>query len=237
MINTKIKNFIRNHSKSNLSEESCGLILEKDGQMSCLKCENVANDKVQDFQISLNDYLNAKEKYNILYIYHSHINDNEDFSEIDKLHSNEIAINYILYHVKSDKFKIYESNDFGRRYIGRFYEYKKYDCFTLVRDFYREELKIDLKFNSNIFNNRLEDIEVYQEAENHYAINNFVKIDRKDIQKYDLLLLNSFNKIGSHFAIYSGDDKILHQPLNSFSRIDNYCNFYKRNTVAVYRRR
>lgn len=236
MIDNKIKRFIKNHALENLSEEICGFVVEDKNEIICIKCANAAENKSIDFQISLEDYLNAKSLYNILYIYHSHVDDSDDFSEKDKLYSNEICINYILYHLKSDTFKVYESKDLGRKYIGRFYKHKKYDCFTLIKDYCKQELNIDLKYDTDFFDNASTDVNVLEEVEKYYSGNNFTKILDQNLKKNDILLLNGVNKTPNHFAVYLDDNKILHQPINSFSRIDNYCNFYKRNTVGVYRR-
>lgn len=236
-MNTRIKNFIKNHAKDSFPNECCGFIVEKNGKIDCIKCDNVAINKEQDFQIKVDDYLNIKDQYNILYVYHSHTNDNENFSDTDKMYSDEMALNYLMYHLKTDQFKIHESDNLLYKYVGRYFEYRKYDCFTLIKDFFKNELKIDLNYDQNIIQNEtLQNINILDEVNKFYSKNNLIKIeDQNSLIKNDLLLINGF-KYGSHFAVYLGEDKILHHPMNSFSKVDNYCNFYKRNTVAVLRR-
>ena len=58
--------------------------------------------------------------------------------------------------------------------------------------------------------------------------------NKNDIHINDILLLDGQNK-SSHFAIYLGEDKILHQPRYSLSKIENYSSFYKNRTDLIFR--
>jgi threonine synthase len=67
-------------------------------------------------------------------------------------------------------------------------------------------------------------------------INTNLKIveNKNDIDTYDILLLDGYYK-SSHFAVYLGQDKILHQPRYSLSKIEDYSGFYKNRTDLIFR--
>lgn len=232
MINTKIKNFIKNHAIKDSPFECCGFVVEHKSNFFCIPVKNIAKDKENDFRISTQDFLNIKSNFNILYIYHSHPQDNFDFSNSDKISADRLQINYILYCCKNNEFKIYEANTFKNKYIGRFYEYRKYDCFTLIRDYYLNELNQNLDIN---YTESIIDIDVKQYFIDNYKNKNLRMISANEkIKENDILLIDGIRN-NSHCALYLGNNKILHQPMFSFSKIENYCNFHRRHTDLVFR--
>lgn len=233
MIDKKIKNFIKQQSLKDFPNETCGFIVKKNNQFSCIPCENIAENPKEYFKISSFKFLEIKKNYKIYYIYHSHI-ENDIFSEMDKNCSDNLNIPLILYFLKKDTINIYEPINVKQEYIGRFYKYKKYDCFTLVRDFYLKELNYDLTVE---YKESLEDINVkdyflkYHTIKNLTCINNF---NECNLKINDIILMDGIKK-SSHCAVYLGNDKILHQPRFGFSKIENYCNFYKNHTDSIFR--
>jgi hypothetical protein len=109
MIEDHIINFIRNKSLEDFPNETCGFIVKENHNFLCIPATNIAKEKEINFQISTFEYLKIKNKYNkIHYIYHSHTNDLEDFSNIDENTSNFLLIPFILYFLKKNQIKIYE---------------------------------------------------------------------------------------------------------------------------------
>jgi hypothetical protein len=80
-------------------------------------------------------------------------------------------------------------------------------------------------------------MDIKTEVYKFYMNNNFELIENKnDIKSLDILLIDAFGEDKpKHFALYMGQDKILHQPMFGFSKIENYCNFYKRRTDSIFR--
>jgi len=237
MIDKKNKNFIINESLKNSNEEICGFIILKNNNFICVPCKNIAKNKKENFMISSIDYIKIKNYADkILYIYHTHINDNENLSEQDIACSENLCLPIIMYNLNKKIFKIYEPININKSYIGRYFEIGKYDCYTLIKDFLKNELNIDISalihYNDfiqaqNVFNENL--------SLNFFEKKGFKIIENKEsLEKNDILILQ--NNLGKHFALYLGNNKILHQPMLSFSKIENYCNFYKRHTELVYRK-
>ena len=111
MLNKKIKNFVKEECLKNSSEESCGFIVFKD-DFVCVPCKNISSDPTNFFKISSLDFLKTKYLYNeIHYIYHSHISENCEFSELDKKCSDFLMIPIILYNIQKNIFKLYSSTN------------------------------------------------------------------------------------------------------------------------------
>lgn len=233
MIDKKIKNFIKSQSIKDYPNETCGFIVRKNEKFICLPCKNISKTPKDNFHINSTEFLKIKNIYNnIYYIYHSHVeNENDYFSDQDKTCAENLNIPIILYHLKKNLFKIYSPLEISKNYIGRFYEYKKYDCFTLIKDFYKNEKNINLNID---YSENLNEINVKEKILSYYNINNLKIVDSKEkLMLHDILFL--YGQGTKHLALYLGEDKILHQPMFGFSKIENYCNFYKRHTDLILR--
>jgi proteasome lid subunit RPN8/RPN11 len=233
MIDKKIKNFIKQQSIKDFPMESCGFIVKNNKSFICIPCKNISKSPEKTFEISSIDFLKTKALYNkIYYIYHSHVNEQDDyFSEEDEKCSENLNIPIILYHLKKDLYKIYSPVEISSNYIGRFYEYKKYDCFTLIKDFYKNEKNINLNVS---YEENLNDVDIKDKIYNFHKVNNFEILDKNQgLKLYDILFFSGFGT--KHLGLYLGENKILHQPMFGFSKIENYCNFYRRHTDLILR--
>ena len=114
--------------------------------------------------------------------------------------------------------------------VGRQWLYGKFDCYTIVRDYYKllgiimpdYERPKDLITSDSIF---------LDQAKNC----NFKQIDFEDRKKDDVLIMKLGTKNPMHAAIFLGDNTILHQKYESLSCTENYSVYYRRSTKAVFR--
>jgi proteasome lid subunit RPN8/RPN11 len=237
MIDKKIKNFIKKHAKDQYPNECCGFIVEKDSKFKCIVLDNISSNPQENFEISSLDFLNIKNEYKkIYYIYHSHTNENINFSEKDKNCAENLNLPIIMYNLNYDILKIYEPVKVKQEYVGRYYEHGKYDCFKLIEEFYKNELNILFNYDRNFYKKSLKEMNIKDEIFKYFKENNFQIIKDENFEKYDIFFIDFFGvKDPKHFALYLGDFKILHQPMSGFSKIENYSNFYKKNTYAIFR--
>lgn len=238
--NTQLKEKIKQEAAKAFPKECCGFIyLDRASyKFDVFPCKNVAEQKNNNFTISPNDYLRCSYLGQIIACYHSHSNDNTEFSEIDKDNSNKYSMHYILYNVKKDLFNFYTPNSEKNPYIGRPFILGVSDCFTLVQDYARKERNINLQFPKNsLYPKDLKEIgSLYEE---NFLANGFVKLDKDtELKKHDGLMMifpAISEKYPTHAAVYIGNGMILHQPFNSFSCVNIYDNFYKKHTSYVLR--
>jgi proteasome lid subunit RPN8/RPN11 len=236
MITNKIKKEIINHSKKVFPEECCGFIVQENDNQICIPCENIAKNKLDNFLISTKDYVSIKNRYSkLLFLYHNHI-EAKEFSLIDKKTADFMAIDLLLYINKSNNFKIYYSDEFKNlNYLFREYDFYENNCFHLIKNYFKNELDINIDFDeSSVIEKRVEDLDIFKIALDYYKNNNFIYIDDiYNLKKHDIIVLK--NKISSHLAVYLGNNKILHQPINRISIIEEYSNQYKKEAQGIFR--
>jgi proteasome lid subunit RPN8/RPN11 len=238
----KIKYQIKKECLKNKIEESCGLIFfdEKKYEFDIYPSKNIAKNKNNFFEISPREYLKCSLNYKIIGCYHSHIDENIEFSEFDKINSNKNNLIYVLYNIKYDKFNIYYANTKKNNYIGRPYITQISDCFSLVQDYLKNEAGINIWFPDGMsYPKSLKDIKgVYH---NNFEEQGFLQLDKNTkLKKYDGIMVtypNISEEYPSHCAIYLENDTILHQPYNSFSCVTIYDNLLKKYTSYILRHR
>lgn len=240
-----IKNYIRNHALQDKTKECCGIIVKNwpessivlDSTIFCVKCNNVSESPEKSFIIDYNDV----KKYgleNIVAFYHSHPLKCE-FSVGDMAFSEKLDRKFILYCIETGEFKIYEPNGHKTPYIDRTFFIGILDCFSLLIDYYKRELNIELpdindkmRYEYKQWKNK-DYICNYTILKDYFLSNGFIKVD--NLKKHDVVEVKFKDiKFPSHVGVYLGDYKIL-QHIYEYSSIENYNNSLKRMTTAVYR--
>lgn len=95
---------IKSCSKNNLDKETCGFVVEKENDTLFIEVENKHPDAKNFFLISPKDYLNIKNNFKIVCLFHSHIS-NAFFSELDIFYQKYHNMNMLLYNIETDQFK------------------------------------------------------------------------------------------------------------------------------------
>ena len=103
MIDKKIKKASFRKPK----EEVCGFIILKDDEFDILEVENMAEDKESEFYISAKSFLYARENNQLVAVFHSHPNGNEEPSEYDKNCSEATCIPFVIFSNQTRKFSAY----------------------------------------------------------------------------------------------------------------------------------
>ena len=163
--------------------------------------------------------------------------DDFNFSQLDISTSDNLNIPFVLYTIKNNDYKFYFPTNFKKRYIGRYFKIGENDCFTFIKEYFLKELNVNIEPIFKNYTSHTEAQTVFNKnlEFNFLEKNNFFKIEKDDLNVNDLLVISTL--FGKHFAIYIGNNKIIHQPIFGFSKIENYCNFYRRHTVLAYRKK
>lgn len=217
----KVKERIRNEAK-NSKDEICGFILEKDGTPRIFSCQNSALNPHSLFKISAREFLMAENFGNIVAVYHSQF-EKDELSESDIKNRDHHNLPYVLYCLRTNNFSISypgQSKSKYDIYLGRIFDLGKCDCFSLVRDFYLTELKIDIPdfYRQNLWYEE-DPIRIEKEARN---LGFTLLSPTSKLEKHDILIFScESRKYPRHFGIYLDGREFLHHPRNDFSRIDN----------------
>jgi len=227
-LSTHIKTEIIQHARGEAPKECCGFIMS-DG--SVYRANNASANK-NKFKIAAQDYALAARDSNIEAVYHSHPSTEPRFSEFDKFNSISHNFVYVLYSMRDNSFTQFDPSlaEFNK-YIGRKFEIGKTDCYSLIKDFYKFELDIQLNeyHRDQAFHSYLGDL-----FDKHFEREGFLKVD--ELQKYDCILLRKNEREPSnHIVLYLDNNLILHQPGKSYSRMEEYTSTHRKLTNYIIR--
>lgn len=239
MLNTYLENRIRNACLMDKERESVGLIYEsnKTKKIDIALCKNDSEDPCNHFVLSPYDYLRVAHKNRVYALFHSHVNDETEFSELDKINSENYNLIYILYNLKHNLFREYfPTKSYKSKYIGREFKMGSSDCFILIKDYYQNELGISI-------NDGIErDEEWYTKNKNIFfdfwkKNDEFIEVQGFDnIRKYDCLIIQyPKNPTPSHVMLYLANNLILHQLNNKLSTVELLSNVHKKCTKKILR--
>lgn len=117
------------------------------------------------------------------------------------------------------------------KYIGRPFLHGMFDCYTLVRDYYKRNFSIYLPTNIQ------RDWEWWNKGQNLYLENakdcSFEEVN--DIKRHDVLIMKINSPVPNHAAIYLGEGKILHHMAGKFSTIQDLSFSLKQKISVIYR--
>lgn len=231
-LNHKIKENIIEHAKIQFPKESCGLIINFKGKLKYIECTNISEDNY-NFIIDPLDYAKAEDLGTILYIVHSHPNTKSDPSFADIHACNVSKIPWIIVSYPNIEFNRIIPKEAKLDYVGRQFYHGIIDCYSLIRDYYKDELNIEL------FDFERENFWWYKNKNlyiENYESQGFKKIpvDEKP-QLHDIILIQYESKVANHGAIYLGNGKILHHPAQRLSCIQLYDGMWQKNTWCIVR--
>ena len=118
--------------------------------------------------------------------------------------------------------------------IGRQFHYGTVDCYSLVRDYYREEFGIELPNVARPNDFWEHGIDLYGK---HYAKAGFQLLDLlpHDWQRGDVVLMAIMSEVPNHAGVIVEPGKILHHLYGRLSTIEDYKGIWRNTTVGVYR--
>ena len=243
-INENIKAQIKNHALQDPSKECCGFLVlpPKSFNLKVIKANNVSDRPEYFFKADPRDYLRACDEGEIKFIYHSHIEDNSEFSNNDKLNSKKHEIDYLLYNIKADNFFIYGHKRNSVADITKPFKWGTNDCFTTVRDYLKESIKKEL-----VLPKWYKTHDEHWLAKHPLAVEEVIKLNpilknidfhnEKQLQQNDIICFTISRKIKveDHFGVYLGNSRFYHLPMNKFPITQDLGEFYSSRITSVYR--
>lgn len=227
-LTTQIKSTIKKYALKEKPDEVCGLIISSGNFVSIYPCKNISSNKKVRFELSPLDYVRALDDggNKVLGIFHSQ--ENKNLSVLDVLNSMGHKIYSVVYSWKYDEFyEITNQHVKYKQYIGKEFEIGKNDCFSIIRDFYKKE------YNINI-NDYFRDDKWYKKNPNiikeNFEKEGGIEVKFEDIKEGDVIIF-SFG----HFAIYLGENLILHAPRDKYSNIEYLNDSYKNRISLILR--
>lgn len=242
-LDQNLKTTIREEALKYTPNEAGGLIVEDSNKkIIIINCSNSSPEPSIHFLISDEDLEAAKQKGKIIGYWHSH-DDYDELSQADIVIAEKLGIDSIVYCVKTGNFHNYTPVGFEFPYVGRKRFFGVLDCLTLVMDYYKRELNIEIPYISHpIFKekklswiNTIAPDDFLLIGKEFLQKNGFNEISPKSIKKHDLIVLQVQDfRFPTHFGIYLGNNRFLHQ-LDDISDISIYGNYWKKRSKLIYR--
>ena len=220
----------RKHTEEEYPKEACGfIIVTSRGREQYYKAKNIAEDIEEHFIIDPISYADAEDSGEIIGICHSHPNEASEPSEADKVSCETTNKPWHILSWPSNHLYSWTPNGYEAPLIGRTFSHGVLDCYTLVKDYYKRELNIELE-------NYFRQDEWWDKGENLYVDNfknqGFVQVkDEDDLQKYDAFLIKLVSSVPNHAAIYIGGDMIIHHVHGRLSNRQLYGGYWRKHTT------
>lgn len=239
-MNAEIKAKVKAHALREFPNEACGYICVNFlGEVTVLECENVAHNKRGRFVVDPKMEAVAEKHGNIVAFYHSHADEflrpeQDKFSKEDLDIAYEACLPALLYVTPQDTWHYYRPSTYlPTDLIGRQFVWGIWDCYSLVKDYYRLHKNITLG-----------DYFAPDKADQHsdFGYEAFVKNEKglkevtfEELQKDDIIVFQIKSKYWNHSAIYLGDNEFLHQPLGRISSKGMLDDRIQKYIVKIYR--
>lgn len=226
-MNDHIKSEIAAHAEELSPRECCGLIVVIDGEETYVRCENMALKKTEHFQISREDYATAETLGEVAAIVHSHPYAQPTPSDADLAACETSKLKWIIYAWPLDTWHEFEPSGYVAPLTGRKFVWGVHDCYTLVQDYYKTVLGLDLP-------DRPADWQDHKDSVYFDEFKSFGFEEVDSPQLHDLILMK-IKGVG-HAAVYLGDgDVMLHHPQDNLSAHGVYGGYYRKHTLSFIR--
>ena len=221
------------HAKQQAPRESCGLLVVVKGRQRYWPCKNVSTED-DFFILDPFDYAAAEDAGTILAIVHSHPQTPAVASEADKMACEQFGLPWHIVSLLNDSWCEIKPSGYEAPLVGRQWTWGVSDCWTLVRDYYRREMKLKLRDWQ-----RPASAEAFRQSplfEQCLADTGFVDTGSTEPQKGDALLMSLDGSPGlNHVAVYIGEQRILHQLQGRLSSRDLFDGYWQKVTGRIVR--
>lgn len=228
------------HAIAEYPNESCGFIVMVNGEEVYLQCENRSLNPTKMFTLAGEDYILAEQQGRIVCIVHSHPDGSSAPSDADRLACEKsmhpwriIAVHKDLGEVKYITHSDLEPCGYTAPLIGREFVHGILDCYTLLKDYYKVRLGIELPEYQREDDWWKKGGNLYQD---NYMSAGFLPAPTS-IQEHDVVIMQVKSTVPNHAGIYIGNTRILHHLYGQLSREEIYGGYWQQNTTHILRYR
>ena len=223
-----IQNDILEHAKECYPRECCGLIVIVKGRRRYKPCRNIATGL--QFAIHPEDYADAEDAGVIDTVVHSHPNLSPLPSPADLVGCEQSGLKWLIISYPTGNIHEFKPSGYIMPLYGRTFQHGVVDCYSFIRDYYKQELNIEIPDYDRQDN-------WWLNSENLY-LDNFVDAGFyivSDLQPGDVIMMQVGSKVPNHGAVYLGNNRIGHHQTNRLSSIDIYGGAYMKSTTHIVR--
>ena len=133
------------HAQEEDPKESCGFLISEKGKEKYFPCKNLSTYSQQCFIIDPEDYAKAEDSGKVLAVIHSHPVTPPVASQADMISCEKSNLIWHIVNPKTEQWGFYKPSGYKPPLIGRHWVWGITDCWSLVRDWYKEKLGITLR--------------------------------------------------------------------------------------------
>lgn len=228
------------HAIRDFPRESVGVVVVERGKPVYVPCQNTAARDCDEFRMGGSDWALAERRGDIIAVIHSHPNVSAHPSDADRVQCEDsglpwyiIAVHQDGEEVKAVDVSLTKPCGYKAPLVGRAFHHGVLDCFSLIKDYYEQELRITIpNFNR-------ED-DWWLHGQNLY-MENFKKagfeVAAGSVQKHDVILMQIRAPVPNHAGIYLGNTDVLHHMFGRLSSRDVFGGYLREATRLILRHR
>jgi proteasome lid subunit RPN8/RPN11 len=224
---------LRAHAAADYPRESCGVIIQRQGQERYLPCRNLAASDAH-FILHPEDYAAAEERGEVICIVHSHPNLPPLPSEADRVMCEQTGLPWLIVNWPTGAVHTFRPSGYQAPLIGRPFYHGVLDCYTLIRDYYARELNLDLPDFERASEWWTIGGNLYLD---HFAEAGFVEVSFDTLCVHDVLLMQNAAPVPNHAAIYLGGGRIVQHCQGHLSGESIYGGYWQKCTTHLLRHR
>lgn len=223
---------IKEHAAQECPRESCGVVIIVKGKYRYIPCRNDSSDAANHFMINMEDWITAEDLGTPAVIVHSHPYISPQPSQADLIGCENSQLPWLIVNWPVGTIYEFEPTGYVAPLIGREFSHGVLDCYSLIRDYYKQELNIELE-------NYFRADKWWEKGQNLYLSNadtgGFIQVNEPKL--HDVLLMQVASKVPNHAVIWLGDGNILHHQTGRLSSKDVYGGWYQKITTHIFRHR
>ena len=234
----ELRESIYAHAEREAPRECCGLLVREPAREAIvyLPAQNLYTQAGCDrFSLDPVTYAQAEEIGEILAVVHSHPNASANPSMADRVGCEKSGLTWLVMGWPSGVVKAVQPEGWQAPYKGREFCHGVLDCYTLIQDWYRRELRVELPDYER------EDGWWEGPQRQNLYIENFEAAGFAQVygqpQRHDVILMQVRADVANHGAVCLGDGVMLHHLHGRLSCEAVYGGYWERHTLALLRHR
>ena len=235
MLKMSWKESFKKYAKKQAPEEACGLLAIIEGKQTFWPCKNLAEGKFEFFILDPDDWAECEDTGEIVGVIHSHPIGPATPSDNDKAACEHLGFPYYIYSIENEHWECIKPCDWkAPSLIGRKFIWGKYDCWSIVTDWFKENKNINIKHWPRP--KKIKEFSKDPYFDKVLTESNFIKQEtNNDLKEGDVLLFQTVTGNLDHVAVYIGDMMILNHNIKSLSCRELFDLNYQKALRGVYR--
>ena len=221
------------HAKDQDPKEAVGLLLNVKGKQRYYPCQNLAITNHQEFILNPEDYVKADNLGEIIGIFHSHPITPPTPSQADRISCEHSNLPWYIVNPKTEQWAEIRPEGYKPELCGRPWVWGITDCWSLVRDWYKQEKNIDLvDYERSITPEEFLENPLFEKYAKNTGFRELGNDEPPEVG--DVLLMSIMPPTLNHVAIFLGD-MVLHHLADRLSCKEPYSEWLLKCTGKRYR--